>query len=149
MRHMRTAPNHSMGDHAVAGDTAETASASRQQVMEDSGPNDEDQEAAVSSQSAMRLIFDDPSAEIELVRTVRGPSAPRTIEIRFEPGSPDDQLRGEPASLCDTPLPGQSLTCAVPVPPSPSAPETVVTVRVGRVGTPIKIQVPIRIKRTT
>jgi hypothetical protein len=64
----------------------------------------------------MRLTFERPDAGTELVRTVSGANAPSSVEIRFEPMTPSEQLTGQPTLWCNVPAPGQALVYNVPVP---------------------------------
>jgi len=64
----------------------------------------------------MRLTFERPDAGTELVRTVSGPNPPSTVEVRFEPLTPTEQLFGQPTAWCNAPGPGQALVYNVPVP---------------------------------
>lgn len=64
----------------------------------------------------MRLTFERPDAGTELVRTVSGANAPSSVEIRFEPMTPSEQLTGQPTVWCNAPAPGQALVYNVPVP---------------------------------
>lgn len=64
----------------------------------------------------MRLTFERPDAGTELVRTVSGANPPSTVEVRFEPMSPTEQLSGQPTTWCNSPAPGQPLVYQVPVP---------------------------------
>lgn len=64
----------------------------------------------------MRLTFELPDAGTELVRTVSGANPPATVEIRFEPLTPNEKLVGQPSTWCNTPGPGQALVYQVPVP---------------------------------
>ena len=64
----------------------------------------------------MRLTFERPDAGTELVRTVSGANPPSTVEVRFEPLSPTEQLSGQPTAWCNAPGPGQALVYNVPVP---------------------------------
>ena len=69
----------------------------------------------LGSQPNMRLTFERPDAGTELVRTVSGSHPPSTVEIRFEPLTPTEQLAGQPTSWCNAPGPGQPLVYNVPV----------------------------------
>lgn len=71
----------------------------------------------------MRLTFERPDAGTELVRTVSGSNPPSTVEIRFEPLTPTEQLAGQPTTWCNAPGPGQPLVYNVPV-PAPGATTT-------------------------
>ena len=64
----------------------------------------------------MRLTFERPDVGTELVRTVSGANPPSTVEVRFEPLSPTEQLSGQPTMWCNAPGPGQALVYNVPVP---------------------------------
>lgn len=64
----------------------------------------------------MRLTFERPDVGTELVRTVSGSNPPSTVEIRFEPLTPTEQLAGQPTTWCNAPGPGQPLVYNVPVP---------------------------------
>lgn len=64
----------------------------------------------------MRLTFERPDVGTELVRTVSGANPPSTVEVRFEPMSPTEQLSGQPTMWCNAPGPGQALVYNVPVP---------------------------------
>jgi len=72
----------------------------------------------------MRLIFDDPSNGTELHRSVSGPNPPSTVEVRFEPPGPNDQLTGQPTAWCNSPGGGQPLIYTIPVPNKPGDPDT-------------------------
>jgi hypothetical protein len=92
----------------------------------------------------MRLTFEKPDDGTTLIRTVSGPNPPTTIEIRFEPMSPTEQLVGQPTAWCNAPSAGQALVYNVPV-PSPGAITSgtlTVTASISGAG----IQVPIKIK---
>lgn len=71
----------------------------------------------------MRLTFERPDFGTELVRTVSGSNPPSTVEIRFEPLTPTEQLAGQPTTWCNVPGPGQALVYNVPV-PAPGATTT-------------------------
>jgi hypothetical protein len=92
----------------------------------------------------MRLTFERPDAGTELVRTVSGANPPSTVEVRFEPLSPSEQLVGQPSLWCNTPAPGQALVYNVPVPApgSITSGTLTVTTSAGGGGTliPIKIK---------
>lgn len=94
----------------------------------------------------MRLIFDCPSNGTELVRAVSGPNPPSTVEVRFEPLSANDSLRGEPSEWFNSPGPGQALVGAIPVPGLAGDPPTEKTLEVAHSlgGT---LLVPVKIKR--
>lgn len=64
----------------------------------------------------MRLSFERPDTGTELVRTVSGSNPPTSVEVRFEPLSPTEQLIGQPTSWCNSPSAGQALVYKVPVP---------------------------------
>lgn len=95
---------------------------------------------------SMRLVFDCPDDGTELVRSVSGPSAPSTVEVRFEPQDSHDQLIGEPAAWCNRPSAGQPLIFDVPAPASPSAPDTIGTLKVRKSGGSSTLNIPIKIR---
>ena len=64
----------------------------------------------------MRLTFERPDAGTELVHTVSGANPPSSVEVRFEPLAPNEQLVGQPSAWCNSPSPGQALIYRVPVP---------------------------------
>ncbi len=72
----------------------------------------------------MRLIFDEPSDGTRLHRSVGGPNPPSTVEVRFEPPTPNDRLTGQPSAWCNSPSGGQPLIFNVPVPDKPGDPDT-------------------------
>jgi hypothetical protein len=91
----------------------------------------------------MRLVFERPADGTELVRTVSGSNPPTTVEVRFEPLSPTEQLVGQPTPWCNTPGPGQALVYAVPVTVGGTTSGTL-TVSVPSSG--IITQIPIKVK---
>jgi hypothetical protein len=91
----------------------------------------------------MRLTFERPDDGTTLVRTVSGPNPPVTVEVRFEPLTPSEQLVGQPTAWCNLPSPGQALVYNVPVPsPGGTTTGTLTVTATGGAG----IQVPIKIK---
>ncbi|MEM9462720.1 MAG: hypothetical protein AAGF11_51745 [Myxococcota bacterium] len=94
----------------------------------------------------MRLVFDCPDDGTELVRSVSGPNAPSTVEVRFEPNDPHDQLVGEPVAWCNRPSAGQPLIFNVPAPASASAPDTVGTLKVSKSGSSDTLNLPIKVR---
>lgn len=91
----------------------------------------------------MRLVFERPADGTDLVRDLSGPNPPATVEIRFEPSTPTEQLVGQPTAWCNVPGPGQALVYAVPVTPSGTTSDTL---KVSSPATGAGIQVPIKIK---
>ena len=79
---------------------------------------------SVSTSPQMKLTFDDPSNGTELTRSVSGSNPPSTVEVRFDPPGPNDQLSGQPAAWCNSPGGGQPLIFNVPVPNKPGDPDT-------------------------
>lgn len=106
-----------------------------------------DRPPTTTQEPAMRLIFEDPSSGTELVRTVRGPDAPATVPIRFEPARSTDRLIGEPTAWANSPGPGQALIFTVPV-PGPREPERSTTLRIHVEGRSRSstVRIPITIK---
>jgi hypothetical protein len=92
----------------------------------------------------MRLTFERPDAGTELVRTVSGPNPPSTVEVRFEPLSPSEQLFGQPTAWCNTPAPGQTLVYNVPVPAVGGT--TTGTLAVTSTTSPAGTLIPVKIK---
>lgn len=92
----------------------------------------------------MRLTFERPADGTALVRTVSGPNPPTTVEVRFEPLSPTEQLVGQPTAWCNVPSAGQALVYNVPVPSIGGT--TSGTLIVTAVASGAGIQVPIKIK---
>ncbi len=89
----------------------------------------------------MRLIFDDPDNGTELVRTV---SSATTVQVQFEPLSPNDTLVGAPSELCNSPAAGQPLVFDIPGPEAGT--ELTATMSVRKAGSSSSIRVPIKIK---
>jgi hypothetical protein len=98
---------------------------------------------ALSTPPNMRLSFERPDVGTELVRTVSGSNPPSSVEVRFEPLTPSEQLVGQPSSWCNTPSAGQALVYRVPV---TSGGTTSGTLTVTSNTSPAGIQVPIKVK---
>ncbi|MEX1365495.1 MAG: hypothetical protein AB1Z98_20375 [Nannocystaceae bacterium] len=99
------------------------------------------------SAPTLLMTVEEPGDGTELVRVVRGPNAPATTEISFQPTSPTETLSGQPREWCNTPSAGKPLTFHVPVPTEPGDPDTVGVLRVTprqAAGGPVRI--PIRIR---
>lgn len=92
----------------------------------------------------MRLTFERPDAGTELVRTVSGANPPPTVEVRFEPLSPTEQLFGQPTAWCNAPGPGQALVYSVPV-PAPGG-TTSGTLTVTSTSSPAGTLIPVKVK---
>lgn len=92
----------------------------------------------------MRLTFERPDAGTELVRTVSGSNPPTTVEVRFEPLSPTEQLFGQPTAWCNAPGPGQALVYNVPVPAVGGT--TSGTLAVSSTTSPAGTLIPVKVK---
>lgn len=93
----------------------------------------------------MRLVFEGPATGTKLVRNLSGSSVPSTVEVRFEPTAPNDQLIGEPTAWCNSPGGGQPLVFDVPVPANPGDPDTTGTLTVRKAGTADTVRIPVTI----
>jgi len=91
----------------------------------------------------MRLSFERPDVGTELVRTVSGSTPPASVEVRFEPLTPSEQLTGLPSSMCNAPGPGQALVYRVPVSINGITTETL---EVSSSISGAQIRVPIKVK---
>lgn len=80
----------------------------------------------------MRLIVEEPASGSSIVREVSGQNPPSTVEVKFEPLTANEILRGQPGQWCNRPSAGQPLVFNVPTPPSPNSPPTVGTLTVTR-----------------
>jgi hypothetical protein len=99
---------------------------------------------ALGTSPNMRLTFERPAAGTELVRTVSGSNPPPTVEVRFEPLSPTEQLIGQPTAWCNAPGPGQALVYNVPV-PAPGG-TTSGTLTVTSTSSPAGTLIPVKVK---
>lgn len=98
-----------------------------------------------SQTTTMRMTFEEPDVGTELVRVVKGTNIPSTTEVRFEPGSSTEMLEGQPSNWCNSPTAGQPLVFSVPVPASPSHPDTVAELQVTRRQAGTTVRIPIRV----
>lgn len=80
----------------------------------------------------MRLILEQPALGTAIVREVTGGNPPSTVEVRFEPLSSNEILRGQPAQWCNLPTAGQPLIFNVPTPKKAGDPPTVATLTVSQ-----------------
>ncbi|MEM7152374.1 MAG: hypothetical protein AAF799_05995 [Myxococcota bacterium] len=97
----------------------------------------------------MRLICDDPKDGTELVRSLPTSNPATTVEVRFEPLSPNERLSGEPVNWCNSPATGQPLIYTIPVPQKPSHPPTSDTLKVTKNTAGGTTNFPVIVKRST